>query len=100
MSKNPGIIRSRTIKIENLNGLIDKLKAKNWRLEYFKEGELYRFKTNISLYSFGEIIEIKKLVSDHYEITSRPLLNSTIVDYNKNERNIELIAKEAIKEIG
>ncbi len=52
-------------------------------------------RSNITIYSFGELISIKLISKENkenkYLISSKPLIGFTIIDYGKNLKNIQKI---------
>lgn len=76
-----------------LNEIFDELKTKYKSINLTSEKIIIR--TSISLYSWGENIEITKGSTNdfEYEITSKPQLPTTLIDYGKNSENILKIKK-------
>jgi hypothetical protein len=96
---------SNTIKLTTHEGdviyfLKDRLSKKRWSLlqESESEGEtVLKFRSPINWKSWGEIIYIRLFTGWHsslnIEITSIPILSTTMIDYGKNKNNVDLISK-------
>lgn len=68
------------------------VKSKNWKLT--ERGDHWIIKTPLTFGSWGEIITIYKVSQNDIfklKITSRPRLETTMVDYGKNKDNIAAI---------
>lgn len=76
-----------------LKEIFDELKTKYKSINFTSDKII--IKTSISLYSWGENIEITKVRTNEfeYEITSKPQLPTTLIDYGKNSENILKIKK-------
>ena len=80
--------------------LKDELDDRNWRLLKESESEdeiVLKFKTPISWKSWGEVVYVRFFPGDttniQLEITSIPILTSTIMDYGKNKNNVDMLSK-------
>lgn len=83
-------------KVENKDRFIEELKKlcakKKWDVQFAEEQILIR--TNLTIYSYGEIITIVFLDKDdglYIKASSKPKIKTTRIDYNKNRKNVELI---------
>jgi hypothetical protein len=93
-----GYIEESFIKrVENKDRFIEALKKlcakKKWDVQFAEEQVLIR--TNITIYSYGEIITIVFLDKDdglYMKVSSKPKIKTTRIDYNKNKNNVELIS--------
>lgn len=67
-------------------------KDNKWKLD-IEEGKVL-IRTNITIYSLGEIIAITFEEKDDglfVEVSSKPKVKTTRIDYNKNKNNVALI---------
>lgn len=92
-----GYIEETSIKkVKNKDRFIEELKKfcakKKWDVQFAEEQILIR--TNLTIYSYGEIITIVFLDKDdglYMKASSKPKIKTTRIDYNKNKNNVELI---------
>jgi len=76
------------------NELFEMLKADQYfgRMKVFEQDDCVKVKTKMTFWSFGENIVIRtKALNENifeYNISSKPWLPTTLVDYGKNLRNI------------
>jgi len=80
--------------------LKDELDDKNWSLLKESESEdeiVLKFKTPISWNSWGEVVYVRffpgETTNIQIEITSIPILSSTILDYGKNKNNVDMLSE-------
>jgi ascorbate-specific PTS system EIIC-type component UlaA len=85
---------------ELINFLKDRLKKKKWRLIQESENEeetVLKFRTPLNWKSWGEIVYIRLFTGWqsrlNMEITSIPIISTTMIDYGKNKNNVDLISK-------
>lgn len=96
--KAEGYIEETLIKkVENKDRFIEELKKlcakKKWNVQFAEEQILIR--TNITIYSLGEIITITFVEKNdglYMKVSSKPKVKTTRIDYNKNKNNVELIS--------
>ena len=74
------------------------LKKRRWKLLQETESEtekVFKYRSPMSLKSWGEIIYIRLFPAEEMiklEITSIPILWTTLIDYGKNKKNVEFIS--------
>ena len=81
---------------EAVSQLNKKLEIKGWRRVLNSNShDNIRFKIKTSFKSWGEILSIKisKVNSDksNIEVTSKPILFTTLLDYGKNRKNVNKV---------
>lgn len=81
---------------KQIKNTIENILPKQLKSTKFKvENSIFRAKTRISIFSWGETIEIKMTDIDNYKtqlsISSKSSLTTTLIDYGKNAMNIQEI---------
>jgi len=95
--KAEGYIEETSIKrVEDKDRFIEELKKlcakKKWDVQFAEEQ--VQIRTNLTIYSVGEIITITFMDKDdglYMKVSSKPKIKTTRIDYNKNKNNVELI---------
>jgi len=87
------VVKSKT-SIEELASLL-RLDSNLGKMKYTRSENEINLSSRVSWYSWGEKIQIKKLSSKNgefeYEIQSKPIVSTTLVDYGKNLENVNRI---------
>ena len=79
-----------TDKEQSLFSILDYIhQNKHFRI-LVKEENFLKLETALSWRSFGEYITVHK-VGDSIEVLSTPKLSLTVIDYDKNQKNIDFI---------
>ncbi len=95
--KAEGYIEETSMKrVEDKDRFIEELKKlcakKKWDVQFAEEQ--VQIRTNLTIYSVGEIITITFMDKDDglfVKVSSKPKVKTTRIDYNKNKNNVELI---------
>ena len=85
--KDSFIIENKEIFIKELEEIS---RVKKWRI-MSKGADYINFKTRFTWKSWGEYISITILKDNIVEISSKPIIKSTVLDYGKNMDNIRMI---------
>ena len=85
---------------ELIHFLKERLKKKRWRLIQESESEdetVLKFRSPMNWKSWGEIIYIRLFTGWqsrlNMEITSIPIVSTTLFDYGKNKNNVDMVSK-------
>ncbi len=98
--KHSNTIRLSAYEDELISFLKERLKKKKWRLIQESESEdetVLKFRSSMNWKSWGEIVYIRLFTGWkaklNMEITSIPIVSTTMIDYGKNKNNVDLISK-------
>ncbi len=81
----------------NINQIKERLKSNPFtaKMRFNQTDEGLELTSGLSIWSYGEKIRIKPVASEgnkqKYEVSSRPLLKTTLIDYGKNLENVKKI---------
>jgi len=95
--KHSKIINLTSYNEELVEQIKDSLKEKRWKLLQETESEtekVFKYRSPMSLKSWGEVIYIRLFSEEKaikLEITSIPIMGTTLIDYGKNQNNVEFV---------
>ena len=85
---------------ELIDFLKERLKNKKWRLIQEAESEyetVIKYRSPMNWKSWGEVVYVRLFNGWHskrsMEITSIPIVSTTLIDYRKNKNNVDMISK-------